>query len=92
MTTGDTLSDAVNDIETELSERIGYYKREKRLLEAQRIEQRTMYDLEMLKEVGHCSGIEITAVTLTAATKGSHPGHCSTISPATISLSQTRAT
>ena len=52
------LSDAINDIETELSERIAYFKKNNRLLEAQRIEQRAMYDLEMLKEVGFCSGIE----------------------------------
>ena len=55
---GSTLADAINDIETELSERIATFKREKKLLEAQRIEQRTMYDLEMLRETGFCSGIE----------------------------------
>lgn len=52
------LADAINDIETELSERIRYFTDTKRLLEAQRIEQRCMYDLEMLREVGYCSGIE----------------------------------
>ena len=52
------LADAINDIETELSDRIRYYTENKRLLEAQRIEQRCMYDLEMLREVGYCSGIE----------------------------------
>ena len=52
------IAAAINDIETELTERIAYYKRENRLLEAQRIEQRTMYDLEMLREIGFTSGIE----------------------------------
>ncbi len=58
VTNEDNLAGAINDIETELSERIAYFKRENRLLEAQRIEQRTMYDLEMLREIGFCSGIE----------------------------------
>ncbi|MGD2078993.1 MAG: excinuclease ABC subunit UvrB [Chloroflexota bacterium] len=52
------LGDAINDIETELSERIAYFKKRKMYLEAQRIEQRTLYDLEMLREIGYCSGIE----------------------------------
>jgi excinuclease ABC subunit B len=52
------LSGAINDIETELSERIAFFKEKKMFLEAQRIEQRTMYDLEMLKEIGYTSGIE----------------------------------
>lgn len=52
------LSGAINDIETELSDRIRYFTETKRLLEAQRIEQRCMYDLEMLREIGYCSGIE----------------------------------
>lgn len=58
ITDEDKLAKAVNDIETELTERISYFKSEKMLLEAQRIEQRTMYDLEMLREVGFTSGIE----------------------------------
>ena len=52
------LAAAINDIETELSERLAYFKRENKFLEAQRIEQRTMYDLEMLREIGNCQGIE----------------------------------
>jgi len=54
----DLLKQAISDIEAELEERIATFKRENRLLEAQRIEQRTRYDLEMLREVGYCSGIE----------------------------------
>lgn len=58
ITTGETMAEAINDIETELSDRINYYHQHNRVLEAQRLEQRTMYDLEMLKEIGFCSGIE----------------------------------
>ncbi|NSW53104.1 MAG: excinuclease ABC subunit UvrB [Anaerolineae bacterium] len=49
---------AVNDIEAELKGRIDYFKSQEKILEAQRIEQRTKYDIEMLREVGYCSGIE----------------------------------
>ena len=58
VTDEDNLAQAINDIETELSERIGYFKERNMHLEAQRIEQRVMYDLEMLREVGFTSGIE----------------------------------
>jgi excinuclease ABC subunit B len=49
---------AIADIEQELEERLKYFKERNMLLEAQRIEQRTQFDLEMLREVGYCSGIE----------------------------------
>ncbi|MCB0028407.1 MAG: DEAD/DEAH box helicase family protein, partial [Anaerolineales bacterium] len=58
VTNEDKLAQALNDIETELSERIAYFKERKMFLEGQRIEQRTMYDLEMLREVGYTTGIE----------------------------------
>ncbi len=45
-------------IEAELAERVAYFKSENKLLEAQRLEERTKYDLEMLREIGYCSGIE----------------------------------
>ncbi|MEE8358841.1 MAG: excinuclease ABC subunit UvrB, partial [Candidatus Hydrothermarchaeales archaeon] len=45
-------------IEDELEDRVGWFKQEGRLLEAQRLEQRTRYDLEMLREIGYCQGIE----------------------------------
>ena len=54
----DKLKQAISNIETELTDRIATFKAENKLLEAQRIEQRTMYDLEMLREIGYCSGIE----------------------------------
>ena len=49
---------AVDDIAEELEERLGRFRKEGRLLEAQRLEQRTRYDLEMLQEMGYCMGIE----------------------------------
>ncbi len=58
ITDADKLAKAINDIETELTERIAWFKSENMLLEGQRIEQRAMYDLEMLKEIGFTSGIE----------------------------------
>lgn len=58
ITDEEKLGAAINDIETELSEQMAHFKQQKMYLEAQRIEQRTMYDLEMLREIGYCSGIE----------------------------------
>jgi excinuclease ABC subunit B len=49
---------AIEGIRTELQERLQYFEREGKLLEAQRLEQRTMYDLEMLEEMGFCHGVE----------------------------------
>lgn len=52
------INRAVGDIEKELEERVAYFKSEDKLLEAQRIAERTHYDMEMLRETGFCSGIE----------------------------------
>ncbi|MCY3833559.1 MAG: excinuclease ABC subunit UvrB [Chloroflexi bacterium] len=52
------IREALHDIEIELEEQIKYFKREDKLIEAQRIEQRTRYDIEMLREVGFTTGIE----------------------------------
>lgn len=49
---------AIENIKAELAERIAYFKREDKLLEAQRIEERTNFDIEMMQETGFCSGIE----------------------------------
>jgi excinuclease ABC subunit B len=54
----DKLKEAIADIETELADRVKLFNEQGKLIEAQRIEQRARYDLEMLKEVGYCSGIE----------------------------------
>ncbi len=58
VTTKDKLERAVLSIEEELRERLKYFKKEGKHLEAQRLEERTKYDLEMLMEVGYCTGIE----------------------------------
>ena len=54
----ENIKRAVNDIEEELDERVKEFKRQDKLLEAQRIAERTNFDIEMLKETGFCSGIE----------------------------------
>ncbi|NDJ35064.1 MAG: excinuclease ABC subunit UvrB [Chloroflexi bacterium] len=53
-----TLQVSIQDIEEELEERVKFLESQERLLEAQRIKQRTRYDLDMLREAGYCSGIE----------------------------------
>ena len=58
ITSEEKVQRAMQTIEVELAERVKYFKEHELLLEAQRIEQRTKYDLEMLREVGYCSGIE----------------------------------
>jgi excinuclease ABC subunit B len=58
ITESDTLQEAIHDIEQELDERLRFLREHENLLEAQRLEQRTQYDLEMLREVGYCSGVE----------------------------------
>jgi len=73
ITTEDKLEKAVKSIETELNERIRYYNKHNKFVEAQRIEQRTRFDLEMLKEIGHCSGIENYSRHLTGAQPGEPP-------------------
>ncbi len=58
ITDEEKLALAIKDIEIELVERLKFLKEHEKLLEAQRLEQRTRYDLEMLRQVGYCSGIE----------------------------------
>lgn len=58
VTTGPKLKRAITSIEQELDERLKVLKAQDKLLEAQRLKQRTKYDLEMMQEVGYCSGIE----------------------------------
>jgi len=73
LTNADRLKESIANIESELEERLKYYKDNGKFLEAQRIEQRTRYDLEMLKEVGYCSGIENYSRQLDGRAPGSHP-------------------
>jgi excinuclease ABC subunit B len=53
-----TMERAIKEIQTELQERIQYFKERNMLIEAQRIEQRTLFDIEMIEEMGYCQGIE----------------------------------
>jgi excinuclease ABC subunit B len=73
LTDTERLKESIANIEAELEERLKYYKDNSKFLEAQRIEQRTRYDLEMLKEVGYCSGIENYSRQLDGRAPGSHP-------------------
>lgn len=67
------INKACNEIETELEERIRYFKSEDKLLEAQRISERTNFDIEMLKETGFCSGIENYSRHLAGMSAGAMP-------------------
>jgi excinuclease ABC subunit B len=73
LTAEDKLKEAIADIESELDERVKWFNANEKLLEAQRIEQRTRYDLEMLREVGYCSGVENYSRHLDRRAPGTHP-------------------
>jgi excinuclease ABC subunit B len=73
LTDAEKTKEAIADIEAELEERLKQFKEAGKLLEAQRIEQRTRYDLEMLKEVGYCSGIENYSRHFDRRAPGTHP-------------------
>lgn len=68
----DTMKVALVNIERELEERLVELKEQGKLLEAQRLEQRTRYDIEMMKEVGFCSGVENYSGPLTFRERGRH--------------------
>ena len=67
------MEDAIKEIERELEERVEYFKSQGKLLEAQRILQRTRYDIEMLQEIGACKGIENYSRILAGRPPGSTP-------------------
>jgi excinuclease ABC subunit B len=73
LTDGEKKKEAIADIESELEKRLAQFKESGKHLEAQRIEQRTRYDLEMLKEVGYCSGIENYSRHFDRRPAGTHP-------------------
>ncbi|MBN2102540.1 excinuclease ABC subunit UvrB [bacterium] len=58
VTTSPKLKAAITSIQQELQDRLKYFKSQSKLLEAQRLESRTLYDIEMMKEIGYCNGIE----------------------------------
>ena len=67
------IESALAEIERELDERVDYFTQNHKLIEAQRIEQRTHYDMEMLREVGYCSGVENYSRVLAGRPPGSTP-------------------
>lgn len=69
----DKMEIAIAEIERELEERIKYFNDKGKLLEAERIEQRTRYDIEMLREIGFCTGIENYSRVLSGRKPGSKP-------------------
>ena len=69
----DRLHAAIEDIEQEMRERVEYFKANDKLIEAQRIEQRVNYDMEMLQEVGFCSGVENYSRVLARREPGAVP-------------------
>lgn len=73
MTTGVTMDQALNQIDKELKEQLEKFRSENRLVEAQRLEQRTLYDMEMLREVGYVNGIENYSRILDGRPAGSRP-------------------
>jgi excinuclease ABC subunit B len=68
-----TRAKAIEAIASELKERIEYFRRENKLIEAQRIEERTQFDLEMMQELGYCHGIENYSRHLTGRKSGQPP-------------------
>ncbi len=73
VTTPEKRERAISSIEAELEERIRYFKENDMLLEAQRIEQRTNYDIEMMREIGFCQGIENYSRHISGRAPGSAP-------------------
>ena len=73
VTTVDIRERAIRHIKEELEEQITYFRSQNKLLEAQRIEERTRFDLEMMLEIGYCHGIENYSRHLTGRAPGEHP-------------------
>ncbi len=73
VTTRRTVLDAIETIKPEMKERLEYFYRENKLVEAQRLQQRTQFDIEMMAEVGFCSGIENYSRHLTGRMPGEPP-------------------
>jgi len=73
VTPEDQLERAIEGIKEELAERLEFFRSQNRLLEAQRLEQRTLFDIEMLREIGYCHGIENYSRHLTGRKPGEPP-------------------
>jgi excinuclease ABC subunit B len=73
VTTAEAMTEAIQHIEAELEERLAELRAQDKLLEAQRLEQRTLYDIEMMREIGYCSGIENYSRHLSSRKPGDPP-------------------
>lgn len=73
VTTKDKMDKAILTIEEELSQRVNYFKSQNKLIEAQRIEERTNFDIEMMKETGFCQGIENYSRHISGRSAGTAP-------------------
>ena len=73
VTSRDIMLDAMKKIRSEMKDRVKFFKKEEKYIEAQRIEERTKFDLEMIKELGYCSGIENYSRYLSGRKKGESP-------------------
>ena len=73
VTTKSQVTNAIQTIQDELKERLEYFWSEEKYLEAQRLEQRTRYDIEMMREIGYCSGVENYSRHMDARPPGSRP-------------------
>ncbi|UCD05276.1 MAG: excinuclease ABC subunit UvrB, partial [candidate division WOR-3 bacterium] len=73
ITTQPRIEDAIANIRTELEDRLNKFRKESKLLEAQRLEQRTNFDIEMLRELGYCPGIENYSMHLSGRRPGERP-------------------
>ena len=70
---GSTMNEAIVEIEKELEERLAYFEKEGKIIEAERLRRRTRYDLELMREIGYCSGIENYSRYLTGRSEGQAP-------------------
>jgi excinuclease ABC subunit B len=73
VTTPEKMERAIKEIKEEMKERVAYFESQNKLVEAQRIHQRTMYDIEMMTELGYCTGIENYSRIITGRPPGSAP-------------------
>ncbi len=73
VTSDDKRQEAIHNILEEMGQRVEYFKSENKFIEAQRIEERTRYDMEMLSELGYCSGVENYSRVLSGRPEGSTP-------------------
>lgn len=73
VTSREQVQKAIVNIESDLEDRLKYFQAQEKYLEAQRLEQRTKFDIEMMKEIGYCSGIENYSVYMDGRTPGTRP-------------------